>query len=159
MIARTPNRNPARARDARRGGFTLIEVMMVAAIVSLLAALAQPAYQRVLLKARAAEAVSNLNAIKVAIQNYESDFYSYPPDVDRGQIPDGLADYLPEAFSFTFDGYVLDYDNYIPSGDDMFDIGLTVIPDNDDMGRAMVQLIGSKVWERGDSKFTWIVID
>lgn len=152
------------SRPGARNGFTLIEVMMVAAIVSLLAALSQPALQRVLIKARAAEAFSNLNAIKVAIQQYESDYFTYPPDANRGEIPSELVDYLPEGFSFTYDGYVLDYDNYMgpngqPVDDGTFSIGLTVIPDDEQIGQAMVALIGSKVWPRGDNKFTWVVID
>ena len=148
----------------RPNGFSLIEMLMVAAIISLLAALSQPALQRMLVKARATEAISNLNAIKVALQNYESDYFSYPAEAGSGVIPTGLVDYLPEGFSFDFEGYQLDYDNFMdpdgtPVDDGTFSIGLTVIPENEEIGNAMVQLIGTKVWPRDGGKFTWVVID
>ena len=164
MIRRTlQNRSRGESRRQRQGGFTLIEVAMVAAIVSLLAALAQPALQRVLVQARAAEAINNLNVIKVAIQNYEADFLTYPPEAGNGEIPVGLDNYLPDQFSFNFEGYELDYDNWAgPDGQPLeagtFAIGLTVIPEDVTLGQAMISLIGVKIWNR-DDRFTWVVID
>ena len=144
-------------------GFTLVELVMVVSMVSLLAALAQPALQRVVMQARAAEAISNLNVIKVAVQGYEADFLNFPPEADVGEIPTGLVDYLPDDFTFDFEGYSLDYDNFTgpdgqPVDDGTFSVGLTVVPDDVTLGQAMVQLIGNKILAF-DDRFTWIIID
>ncbi len=146
-----------------RRGFSLIELVMVVSIVSLLAAIAQPALNRVVVKARAAEAISNLNVIKVAVQGYEADFLNFPPEAAVGVIPTGLVDYLPDNFVFAFDGYTLDYDNFTgpdgqPVDDGTFSVGLTVVPDDLTLGQAMVQLIGSGILAF-DDRFTWIIID
>jgi prepilin-type N-terminal cleavage/methylation domain-containing protein len=58
----------------RRGlaGFTLIELMIVVAIVGVLASLAVPAFRSVLLRSRTAEVSSNLNAMFKNAASYYS---------------------------------------------------------------------------------------
>jgi type IV pilus assembly protein PilA len=59
-------------RSSRRTGFTLIEMMIVVAIIGLLAALAIPNFLRFQLKSKIAEAKVNLNAIRTAEHSYYS---------------------------------------------------------------------------------------
>lgn len=51
-------------------GFTLIELMIVVAIIGILAAIAIPAYQDYTCRAKLAEAVSAANPMKVAVVAY-----------------------------------------------------------------------------------------
>lgn len=155
MIAPSPLRTRARRED-RSGGFSLIELVVVVTIVSLLAALAQPQLKRVLLRAQAAAAVSELNAVKTAVQQYEGDFLQYPDEVNAGQIPPGLEAYLPEGFTFTYDDYVMDYDNFISSGG-AFRVGLTIVPNDVTLGEAMRANSGDAIFEL-NGNFTWIII-
>lgn len=60
-------------------GFTLIELMIVVAIIGILAAVAIPAYQDYLARAQAAEAASLLGGLKTGIAEYYS---------TNGSIPD-----------------------------------------------------------------------
>lgn len=64
-------------------GFTLIEIMIVVAIVALLAALAVPAYQRYVIRARITEGVLAAGAAKAPVTEYFSRFGTFPPGGDN----------------------------------------------------------------------------
>src|SRR5690242_5377002 len=51
-------------------GFTLIELMIVVAIVGILAAIALPAYQDYLIRSRVSEALATAGACKTSVQEY-----------------------------------------------------------------------------------------
>jgi type IV pilus assembly protein PilA len=61
----------------RKGGFTLIELMIVVAIIGILAAIAIPNFLRFQLKAKTSEGKTNLAAIRTAEQSYYSEFGGY----------------------------------------------------------------------------------
>jgi len=61
----------------RRGGFTLIELMIVVAIIGILAAIAIPNFLKFQLKAKSSEGKTNLAAIRTAEESYFSEFGSY----------------------------------------------------------------------------------
>jgi len=76
----------------RSKGFTLIELMIVVAIIAILAAIAIPQYKKFQLKAKTAEAKTNLGAIRTCEEAYaaEHDLYigaAYHPRSD----PDASA--------------------------------------------------------------------
>lgn len=58
-------------------GFTLIELMIVVAIIGILAAIAIPNFLRFQLKAKSAEGRVNLAAIRTAEESYMSEFGNY----------------------------------------------------------------------------------
>lgn len=81
-----------------RRGFTLIEVLIVAAIIGLLVLVATLSMRNQRLKAEDARAKSDLERLKIAFEDYYNDFNCYPPaewfdeEADCGQ--DYLAPYL-----------------------------------------------------------------
>jgi type IV pilus assembly protein PilA len=72
----------------RTSGFTLIELMIVVAIVGILAALAAPAYQGYVIRAQVAEGLSLSSGAKLAVNDYY--FYSGSWPSDNAQA--GLSD-------------------------------------------------------------------
>ena len=68
-------------------GFTLIELMIVVAIIGILAAVALPAYQDYTKRARASEALSLMSGAKASV----TEFYSSNNHFPTGNTSAGLA--------------------------------------------------------------------
>ena len=66
-----------RKLHTRKGGFTLIELMIVVAIIGILAAIAIPNFLRFQLKAKSSEGKTNIAAIRTAEESYYSEFGNY----------------------------------------------------------------------------------
>jgi len=58
-------------------GFTLVELMIVVAIVGILAAIAIPAYGNYVMRGKIAEATTNLSGLRVSLEQYYQDNRSY----------------------------------------------------------------------------------
>tara|TARA_R110002074_G_scaffold114782_1_gene245415 strand:- start:44334 stop:44768 length:435 start_codon:yes stop_codon:yes gene_type:complete len=67
-------------------GFTLIELMIVVAIIGILAALAIPAYSDYTIKAKVSEAASLSGAMKAAVEIYFSENGELPPSISYTQL-------------------------------------------------------------------------
>ena len=82
--------------QTRKGGFTLIELMIVVAIIGILAAIAIPNFLRFQLKAKSSEGKTNLAAIRTAEQSYYSEFGVY---VSADVSPAGAPGSAKRVFS------------------------------------------------------------
>jgi prepilin-type N-terminal cleavage/methylation domain-containing protein/prepilin-type processing-associated H-X9-DG protein len=70
---------------ARAGGFTLMELLVVMALVAILASLAVPAYQRVAQNGRATACVSNLRQLGVGLGAYLADHNNVMPTLQTAR--------------------------------------------------------------------------
>jgi len=66
-----------RKLHTRKGGFTLIELMIVVAIIGILAAIAIPNFLRFQLRSKTGEAKTNLAAIRTAEEGFFAEFGTY----------------------------------------------------------------------------------
>ena len=71
---------------ARQGGFTLIELMIVIAIVGILAAIALPAYQDYTVRARLSEALAVTAEAKTTIAEYVANLGTMPTNAAAAGI-------------------------------------------------------------------------
>jgi type IV pilus assembly protein PilA len=63
----------------RQEGFTLIELMIVVAILAILAAVSIPLFRSYIKKADNASAISDLRNIRTLMESYYADNKEYPP--------------------------------------------------------------------------------
>lgn len=98
-----------RRRCGRAAGFTLIELMIVVAIVAILAAIAVPIYSDYITRSKLTEAQNDLSALRVAMEQYYQDNRQYTdsggncgvsmPTATTGSGGSGIAKYF--TFSCT----------------------------------------------------------
>lgn len=85
----------------RIAGFTLVEIMIVVAIIALLVVMALPSFLRAREKAQNAKLINGLRVATDAFQMYAAEHSAYPADVNRGVVPTGMAQYFGPTFNFT----------------------------------------------------------
>jgi type IV pilus assembly protein PilA len=77
-----------------KAGFSLVELMIVVAIIGILAAIAVPNFQRFQAKSRQAEARADLAAIYTAQKAFNAEWGQYLPSfIETGYLPEGVYRY------------------------------------------------------------------
>ena len=97
--------------NKKRGGFTLVEIMIVVAIIALLAAIAVPGFLRARKRSQASRVVNDLRLIDSAVDQYAiennkatgasvgtADWGAYMKKNSLEKIRDALAKLSPEIF-------------------------------------------------------------
>lgn len=96
-------------RHHRRAGLSLIELVVVIAIISLLIAITAPAVMQVREAARATQCRNNLRQIGLALHNYHDTYQAFPPNVTT-PWPVAIAPYLDQtplynSYDHNFDAF------------------------------------------------------
>ncbi|MDJ0812168.1 MAG: pilin [Woeseiaceae bacterium] len=72
--------------NARENGFTLIELMIVVAIIGILASIAMPMYNSYSIRAQVAEGLNLTAPVKSAVAEYVNDNGQFPTDNDDAAL-------------------------------------------------------------------------
>jgi prepilin-type N-terminal cleavage/methylation domain-containing protein len=131
----------------RRGGFTFVEILVVIIVLSALSALAVLKYIDLKHRALSASATADLQAVRLAAYSAWYEHSDWPAEAGAGQVPAGLAPYLPAGFSFSKPEYTLDWDNFVPPGGGptgAMQLGVVVTTSNPKLMKALQDNLGSK---------------
>ena len=85
-------------------GFTLIELMIVVAIIGILAAIALPAYQDYTIRAKMSEVITALSPAKTAVSEYYISNGQMPADATAAGVNTGAQGNYITAIVYTVNG-------------------------------------------------------
>src|SRR5574337_25527 len=90
----------------KQQGFTLIELMMVVAILAVLAALAIPTYKDYLIRARVSEGIEMASAVKIAVAEFRMGDGVFPTSNQQAGLPDTISSNYVQAMNVITDGII-----------------------------------------------------
>jgi len=110
-----------KATAARRGGFSIIEIMIAMAIIGVLATIAIPKYAVYQLKTKSAEAKTNLGGIRTSQEAYYSEYGAFVAASPEPAI-------IPGSNRAVFDSLSSDFQSlgWQPEGRIFFSYGVAV---------------------------------
>jgi len=121
-------RRPSPSKHDHAAGFTLMEMMIVVAIVAILAAIALPQYNETVMRGRLVDAHTKLGDLRIQMEKYFMDNRTYDLAGACGISATILANYNADparSFDFTCPAGSLTANTYVMRADGLASKGMT----------------------------------
>lgn len=133
---------------ATQRGFTIIELLTVMIVIGILASIALLKFIDLRHRARAAAAVGDLQAVRIAAYSAWYETGAWPAEVGAGTVPPGLVAYLPQNFTFNRPEYKLDWESFVPPGGGAsggMQVGVVITSADPKLQATLQQQLGNKL--------------
>ena len=138
----------------RKNGFTLVELMIVVAILGILGAIVLPTYQGHASEAKISAAKSNLHALRAQIELYKLQHNgSLPGYVSGAAIPEGM---LELQFTGTSEVTGMPTESKAPAGTYLYGPYLLDIPENPFNDQTALMYSTDFATDVGDPNIGWL---
>lgn len=94
----------------RRGGFTIVELLIVLSILAVLASIAVPSYRHVVRNVQAVKIAAELRTVTMAAYDTYITTGHWPADTEPGVVPPEISARAP-GIRFRGPGYLIDWEN------------------------------------------------
>ena len=98
---------------SRQAGYTLIELLIVVAIIGIIANLAIPGLYQSLYRAKASKIIEDYNAVRTMVHQHYADHSFFPPELGPGTEPPELTPYLGGRIAWVHEDYSYDWELWV----------------------------------------------
>lgn len=102
-----------------RRGFSIPELLVVLTIMGILVRIGMPRYGELRRQAAARAVIGDVQAVRVAAFNYNTEHEGWPSNAAQGQVPPELVALLPAGFQFVRPAYTMDWEVWNGAGSPM----------------------------------------
>jgi prepilin-type N-terminal cleavage/methylation domain-containing protein len=113
MNAHDSSTVPPAPRRSRQAGFTLLELLIVCAVIGIIANIAIPGLYAALYRAKAAKIIEDYNMVRSVVHQNYADHSSYPADRGPGVEPPELTPYIQGRLIWTHEDYQYDWELWV----------------------------------------------
>lgn len=99
-----------------RRGFSIPELLVVLTIMGVLVRIGMPRYGELRRQAAARAIIGDVQAVRVAAFNYNTEHQGWPSNAAQGQVPAELVPLLPAGFLFERPTYTMDWEVWSGAG-------------------------------------------
>lgn len=99
-----------------RRGFSIPELLVVLTIMGVLVRIGMPRYGELRRQAAARAIIGDVQAVRVAAYNYNTEHQAWPSNAALGQVPAELVPLLPAGFQFVRPAYTMDWEVWNGAG-------------------------------------------
>lgn len=92
-----------------RRGFSIPELLVVLTILGIVVRLGFPRYSELRRQAEARAIIGDVQAVRVAAYNYNTERQTWPAEAAAGSVPQELVSLLPAGFPFQRAHYTMDW--------------------------------------------------
>lgn len=147
-----------------RRGFTLVEVLMVTAVLGIVVRIALPTLRESLLTARGTEILQQVVAVEQAVAAYAAETGTWPEDAPPGEVPGELVPrYLAAGTAFSREGYTLDFDRWTLVGeirdalarDRVASVAVRI--EDEGVQRGLMRVAAGRLWYRSGDVFSFLL--
>jgi len=150
-------------RRSREAGFTLLELMIVCAVIGIIANIAIPGLYQALYRGKAAKIIEDYNTVRAMVHVHYADHSFYPPELGPGVEPPELTPYLQGRLEWEHQDYQYDWELWVDDAGNPTEpstgvlVGFSIVTNDPELAAAVRRLYKGMILDTIPNHTTFVI--